>query len=235
MDAPTPSFAGVTLTGADERTDLAALAALVDEHRELEIGLLYSATPEGRPRYPSLQWIEAVTRELPGTCALHVCGAGAREALKAGALQRVLRNIRRVQVNGHIDPGEVASIATQFPVVVTQWQPGRDNAEFESAIARAEFFAGLGHQWLVDGSGGRGRLPGTWDRPSTPRPVGFAGGLGPETLADELPKIAAAARGHWWVDMEQSLRTNDWFDVGRCRAALDAVSAWRRESAEEEV
>ncbi|TAN03109.1 MAG: hypothetical protein EPN36_14015 [Rhodanobacteraceae bacterium] len=235
MDAFTPIFAGVTLTGADERTDLGALEALVAEHGELEIGLLYSEKPEDRPRYPSLRWIEKITTRLPGVCALHVCGVGARDALKNGTLSAVLHNIRRVQVNGHVEPGEIAPIAMQFPIVVMQWQPGRDNPDLESAIARAELFAGLGHQWLVDGSGGRGRLPGSWFRPSGPRPVGFAGGLGPETLADELPKIAAVAHGHWWVDMEQSLRTDDWFDLDRCRAALAAAEAWRREEAEDEA
>ncbi len=41
----------VTLTGADERTDIAQLAQLTADHPYLEIGLLYTTTPEGRNRY----------------------------------------------------------------------------------------------------------------------------------------------------------------------------------------
>jgi len=221
---------GVTLTGADECTDLSALAALVAEHDNLEIGILYTETPDGRPRYPSLSWIERAIETLPGRCALHVCGRGAREALVSGELASLVPQLRRVQVNGHVEPWEIFAFAEQAPIVIMQWQPGRDSPEFEMATERAQEAGDFTHQWLVDGSGGQGLLPKSWARPLCNRAVGFAGGLGPETLAAALPCIASSAEGllWWWVDMESSLRTNDWFDLDRCRAALDAVAKWRR-------
>lgn len=218
-----PILAGVTLTGADERTDLIALARLAVEYPALEVGLLYSATPEGRHRYPRLSWIETVVGLMPGRCAVHVCGRGARAAMMDGALGRVLPYVHRVQVNGHVEPGELAPLAARFPIIITQWQPGRDSHDFEDAVASNR---GLCHQWLVDGSGGRGQAPAAWSRPACRRPVGFAGGLGPETLDAALPNIAAIAEGAWWIDMESSLRTNDWFDLDRCRAVLARVATW---------
>lgn len=87
------------------------------------------------------------------------------------------------------------------------------------------------HQLLVDASGGRGVSPAEWTRPNTTRAVGFAGGLGPDNLAGELPRIAAVARGPWWVDMETKLRTDDWFDIAlaeRCSDAFEQFLATAR-------
>lgn len=76
----------ITLTGADASTCVQELVELAAAHPALEVGLLYSATPEGRNRYPSLEWIHAATKALYGRCALHVCGATARARLVSGEL-----------------------------------------------------------------------------------------------------------------------------------------------------
>jgi hypothetical protein len=65
---------------------------------------------------------------------------------------------------------------------------------------------------LHDASGGTGELPAAWPRarPAAPALVGFAGGLGPHNIKEELGKIAEAAGGHdFWVDMETGLRAGD--------------------------
>lgn len=226
MATPNRFIHGVTLTGADERTDLDALAELALQHPDLEVGLLYSETPEGRPRYPSLSWIERAVDRLPDRCALHVCGSGARAALMVGELSSLVPKLHRVQVNGRIHPDEIHALARRAPILITQWQLGRDSHDFEDAVARAQESDGFRHQWLVDGSGGRGVAPDVWSKPMTRRSVGFAGGLGPGSLAAALPKINAASDGITWIDMESSLRTNDWFDLSLCRAALEAATPW---------
>ncbi|MBQ4855673.1 hypothetical protein IMW82_13425 [Rhodanobacter sp. B2A1Ga4] len=203
---------GITLTGADERTDIAALLQLLADHPTLEIGLLYSATPEGRPRYPSLDWIHTAARQLAGRCAIHVCGLLARAQLQAGELHALVRHARRVQVNGDVSREQLPLLAAQVHQLITQYSPRVTDLSLTGTAGN--------HQLLVDASGGRGVGPSQWRRPATTKAVGFAGGLGPDNLASELERILPIARGDSWIDMEQALRTDDWFDLSRCRRVL---------------
>ena len=52
----------ITLTGIDEKTDVAKLySGIKPEWRELvEIALLFITKPEGRNRYPSIEFIDTV-------------------------------------------------------------------------------------------------------------------------------------------------------------------------------
>ena len=82
------------------------------------------------------------------------------------------------------------------------------------------------HALLVDGSGGRGVSPESWARPETYKQVGFAGEMGPENLALELPRIALVAASESWVDMEGKLRPADWFDIGVARECVSLHSGF---------
>ncbi len=205
----------VTLTGADERTDVGRLVKLADEHPYLEIGLLYTATPEGRNRYPTLEWLQKASGALPGRCAIHICGSGARQQLRDGALARLVGNAWRVQVNGGVHPDEVQGLAKRVPILITQ------HNDKNRALASARL--AVNHRLLVDGSGGTGRSPERWARPRTHLQVGFAGGLGPDNIQTELAKIHAVAEGRYWIDLEGKLRTDDWFDVALCERFLQEL------------
>lgn len=211
---------GITLTGADERTPLSALRRLVDERPALEIGLLYTATPEGRNRYPSQRWLEEAAHVLCGRCALHVCGRRAREMLRRGLVGEITRNVNRIQINGRLEADEVLSFCHLYAGhgLITQY---REPREAFPSVWREN------HAILVDQSGGRGLSPEAWKRPATSKRVGFAGGLGPDNLREQLPRIASIASGEWWIDLESGLRdSNDWFDVQRCMEVLDIVRSW---------
>lgn len=205
----------VTLTGADERTDIHRLVKLTQDHPYLEIGLLYTATPEGRNRYPSLEWLQTASRAMPGRCAIHICGTGARQQLRDGALARVVGNAWRVQVNGSVHPDEVQGLAKRVPILITQ------HNDKNRGLANARI--AVNHRLLVDGSGGTGRSPERWARPTTHLQVGFAGGLGPDNIQTELAKIHAVAKGRYWIDLEGKLRTDDWFDVALCERFLQEL------------
>ena len=220
MEEARSSLRCVTFTGADERTDVAALERLIYKHPFVEIGLLYSATPEGRNRYPSLDWIKRAASKLGDNCAIHVCGRTARAQIAAGELASLVKHVGRVQVNGTISVDEIVQLYGEVPLLVTQHTAA--NERLVSGWCATCF----DHELLVDGSGGRGQRPEQWLRPETDKMVGFAGGLGPDNLAEEMPRIAAAARGAYWIDMESSLRIDDWFDVDRCYAALKAAEPW---------
>jgi hypothetical protein len=190
----------LTLTGADERTDLQRLSRF-----NAEIGLLYTANPDGRNRYPRWDWILEASRVLP-TCALHVCGRTARNELRLGHLD--VACFDRIQLNGWPSALDVERICEMYPdqTIITQHSP------YSSYLLLG--VQARNHAVLVDDSGGNGITPNHWTRPSTPKNVGFAGGLGPDNLQEELlnrlgPCIVPGA----WIDMESRIRTDDWFDI----------------------
>jgi len=188
----------ITLTGVDERTDITKLS-----HLDAEIGFLYTTTPENRSRYPRWDWIRESSLNLR-KAALHVCGTGARVQLMQGKL--AVSGFQRIQVNGQLTRMEVAHLAVMYPrhTIITQ------HNVYNTCLLSVRF---RNHVILVDSSGGRGKSPETWERPTTIKTVGFAGGLGPDNLPDELEKIRGVAIGNWWVDMEGKLRRDDWFSV----------------------
>lgn len=208
----------ITLTGIDEQTrdgDIRWFHAA-----GVEMGILYTETPEGRNRYPSVDWMASITRRVSGRYALHVCGRRARHVVISGepgkALRSVLDSVQRIQLNGVLPPEDVVKACQRYPehTIITQSHPenaldvGCDN-----------------HAVLVDASGGRGKSPTEWIRPSTSRAVGFAGGLGPHNLDRELPRILAVAKEPTWIDMEGRLRdSQDWFSVAAARSVVEAVT-----------
>jgi hypothetical protein len=194
----------ITLTGADERTQIEELVYLSDNFPEVEIGLLYTAKPEGRRRYPSRDWLAKSARALSGRVAIHICGGGARRELLGGFLSDLTRHAPRVQVNGRLDVAEVEVLAQLVGTLITQHNDA--NAQLTQAVSR-------NHALLVDGSGGQGLSPEVWVAPETEKVVGFAGGLGPENLRGEYRRIERVAKAGAWIDMEGKLRVEDWFNL----------------------
>lgn len=216
----------ITLTGADERTPLKRIEQLA-AMPYVEVGLLLTATPEGRNRYPSPAWLREATIAAAGKAALHVCGSTARQWLRAGKIPDLVDRVGRLQVNGRvgqagISVADVEALCRRYTdkIIITQHCPGNEDL---LQVASGN------HALLVDASAGRGLAPAAWCRPPTAKTVGFAGGLGPKTLANQLPPIAAAAAGQVsWVDMEGAIRTaDDWFDPDRAETCVALFAAWR--------
>ena len=188
----------ITVTGADEKTDVASLSDL-----NAEIGFLFTATPEGRNRYPRWEWIREASLAVK-RAALHVCGRDARNLIAAGELP--VSGFQRIQINGGILANEVERICAMYPrhTIITQHHVNNAHLLFVKA---------LNHAVLIDGSGGCGVSPDAWAPPLTEKHVGFAGGLGPANLTSELGKIQTVARPGWWADMENKLRVDDFFSI----------------------
>lgn len=214
----TPS---ITVTGADEQTDLAELGKL-----DCEVGILYSATPEGRNRYPRLSWIEEALEFLPNA-SLHVCGKTARDQVVNARpeITRAVNAAKRIQVNGTLTTTQVYVLLARYEKpIITQHNALNDHLCFIRNNER--------HELLVDASGGRGISPEKWELPDTNKVVGFAGGLGPMNLKSELARIIelpqVRTRG-FWVDMEGKLRVDDWFLVA---LAEDVVGQFHEATSE---
>lgn len=207
---------GITLTGADERTPIPELQQLVEEHSALEIGLLYTETPDCRNRYPRIDWLLHAAYSLKGRCSVHVCGRLARSnmLLRCEPVRTIVRSVQRFQINGRVGRYWVETVCEDYSdsTVITQ---------YNSANKDLLNVTSSNHCMLIDGSGGRGESPSSWIKPDTTKAIGFAGGLGPDNLAIEFPKIAAVATGNWWIDLESNLRANDWFDLDKAKRCLE--------------
>lgn len=209
----------ITLTGIDERTDLHAIKKITSTGH-VEFAVLMSSSQENNHRYPSLEFIELAADLLQDKLAVHVCGRAARTYTLGGDARYVeaLKRVGRIQVNGRLSDEELRDYLSlyEYQRIITQ------HTEINRSLMLV--WGDNRHELLVDNSGGRGILPGAWVRPNTSKPVGFAGGLGPDNLQRELAKMPFFQ----WVDMESSLRdAENWFSIELAVKCIDIIKNWR--------
>lgn len=215
----------VTITGADNGTDPKELLELWNEFPFVEWGILIGSKTGFR--FPGRDWISSLcaAREQTGNLmplALHVCGGFLREiAAGKSTLEQFLGSqlyaFGRIQLNWH---GESQGPQTSENVLGAfcrldsgfGWDP---TIIFQLDGVNDDLFRGAARRFLCcglfDRSHGAGLIPGEWPQASTEMACGWAGGLGPENLAEELPKISekAFAVMQFWVDMETKVRSDD--------------------------
>lgn len=228
----------VTITGADDTTDPKDLLLLWDEFPFVEFGILVGSS--SGPRFPTVEWIHRLVdvREQSGNLmrlSLHVCGRFLREiAAGKSSLGEVigprLAAFQRVQLNWHGErqlPSVGENVLSAFckldgfgwnPQLIFQFDGVNDHL-WQPAARR---FACAG---LFDRSHGAGVVPGEWPQCSQEIPCGWAGGLGPDNLAAEIPRIDAKAwkAVDYWIDMETKVRSDDDLDlcIGRVKRCLE--------------
>lgn len=222
----------VTITGADDNTPISALVHLGAEFPFVEWGILVSKKQEGEFRFPSRSWQERfawASRETP--VSMHVCGEWVRQLLRGALLWSDLpADIRiaagRIQINTHAE--EHVSTVAAF-----DWMEERNNKQFiiqldgvndhilDAAVARKLNVAGL-----FDCSHGAGLLPKDWPKPRNYKVLyGYAGGLGPENVTEQVSKIKDEILGslEFWIDMEGRVRNNQGhLDLAKVRRVLEA-------------
>jgi len=226
----------VTITGADDRTSISEMVRLSGLFPFVEWGILIG-TGYG-PRFPSLDWIRRLSeaRLIDGNqmqFSLHLCGFPLR-AMAAGLIAPVEEKIggmlpifARMQLNWH---GERQSKAAVERLGISLdaisrnrlWSPEvicqLDGANDDIPQKLMPDFAASG---LYDVSHGAGITPAHWPAVRHDIPCGYAGGLGPHNVTDELERINEAADGHdYWIDMESLVRTDGWLDLEKVKDVL---------------
>lgn len=89
---------------------------------------------------------------------------------------------------------------------------------------------------LYDSSYGVGKSPDTWLPPAYPNHAqGYAGGLGPENITENLEKISAQLPDDYttWIDAEGKLMIpgTRQFDINRARGYVNGALNWMRNNA----
>jgi hypothetical protein len=234
----------VTVTGVDHFTNRQKLSK---NFPFVEWGVLLSRSKMGKEsRYPSRTWIEELyafkldnpTLRFSG----HLCGQWARSFAanvkqfheEAGAL---LLLFDRLQLN----ISHILDDINKDDLIAAINDPALGKCRVIVQVGRR----GIPHWWqlssfmnvdcLFDCSGGRDILPDWW-----PHPVaidkgnrvlldncGYAGGLTPDNLQDQLPHLEHASEGQpIWIDVESGVRTSDVFDLDKVQRFLDITKPY---------
>lgn len=234
----------VTITGADDSIKPDDILSLSNEFPFVEWGILVSESSTGRARFPSHDWVSQLqllcSESGIGDLSLHICGKWVRDLLigKRTIPSSLFDYFPRVQLNFHAEKTACdapafrgALIGLPFKQFIFQLDGAHGNHHLETA-AVAGILDCVG---LFDVSGGAGIVPGEWPAPmymtddSTYAYHGYAGGLGPDSLETELPRIAEAAGDcRIWIDMETRVRSEDdaQFDLAKVRRCLEICQPW---------
>lgn len=211
----------VTMTGADDRTQIKELVKISKEYPFVEWGVLLSKSQEGSNRFPSRKWIVSLNEEInyneidiPVQTSAHLCGRWVRDLLKGEINCEYfgLELFDRVQLNFHSERHNFSKnvfvkalkkLQDSYRTIIFQLDNVNNNL-LEKVIE-----SGIPAQGLFDKSGGAGIVPSLWPAPSGHFECGYAGGLGPDNLRQELERINdMAGESQIWIDMETKVRSN---------------------------
>jgi hypothetical protein len=204
----------VTITGADDSVSVPHLADLSDEFPFVEWGILVSKSQEGGSRFPSRHWIDRFSAVAPKNkmqVSMHVCGEWVRQMLTGELdwreLPSCLKAAQRIQINTHAH----RHVSTIDMVKVFLRQSGKEFI-FQSDGVNDHLAFGaqaynLGVSVLFDTSHGAGKVPDNWPMPVDGFCCGYAGGLGPDNVVEQIAKIEEICTQPYWIDMESRVRT----------------------------
>lgn len=242
----------VGFCGADDSIEPCLLAAISAQHEWVEWGVLFRNDKEGEPRYASSQWLKrlaATNSSRSMRLAGHLCAQRVNELLRGESdFVRYLHEevgFNRVQINATAanncdvamfgsDSGAckcVAALRSAFAAVPEVEFILQRNRETKALWERLVDDPPPNMSLLFDDSMGLGVSATSWPSPPTSKSLkfGYAGGLSPTNLAQQLENIEGVAGGRTlWVDMETSLRTkledgSDVFDANKVMRCVTAV------------
>lgn len=234
----------VSISGADDGVDPVDLLRLSVEFPFVEWGILYSEKRHGTPRYPTAEWRENLIGLMLNTSrgknlhlALHLCGKASRDVFEGNESRWFARKdfhapYERVQLNGFSPYKEklTKDHAELFKFCPCEFIVQCADEEELKIVDDFSVKHGLDFlNALFDPSGGRGIRGDGWNHPITRQvAVGYAGGIGPDNVADVVKAVMGRAENGTmleatWIDMESRVRSGeDAFDLKIVKEVLVA-------------
>jgi len=220
----------VTFTGADDGSKHKELYEISRDYPFVEWGILFSESQEGHKRFPSIKWILDLIEQANVEMKLsaHLCGKWLRRLL-VGYFEipeqhnDALKAFARMQLNFHADllitnNFSMSSILRAMNKEFIFQIDGRNQNIYQCAKdlgVKAFPFFDLSH--------GAGRLPENWESPLDEIYCGYAGGLGPTNLDEQLNIIEdKVGDREIWIDMETNVRSGP-FDLLDMRKVMNAI------------
>lgn len=229
----------VTITGADNNTEVAQLADNSCRFHFVEWGILLSSSAHkhGKSRCPNATWLETLKKRHTSDMKLsgHICGHWAKQVCRGvfpadidiDLFQRIQLNIGDEEyLNEIVDINKMADCLPKCREYVVQVGLPASRGLY---VARTLLYARVNVSVLFDASRGRGIPPISWPDPPRDFPCGFAGGLGPDNLSYELERLdAIVGCRRIWIDMESKVRTEDHLDFGKVDECLKIAERFVR-------
>lgn len=205
----------------------------------MEWAILLSQSAEGNPRFPTREWLDelqVVAKENALPMAGHICGAWVRNLVvnkDASVFEQrpeFLEMFPRIQLN--FSPYHAAQLFLNVLKPFKNqfiFQVGSKGKADKEILLQLGLDMGLDLAVLFDRSGGKGVVPAEWPQVIEPFYCGYAGGLGPDSLAEQLVKINDIVGDKTiWIDMESRVRSADnmQFDLEKVKACLEIAQPW---------
>lgn len=220
-----------SLTGADDAVKIDDLSALAAEFPFVETAILLMPDKAGQPRFPTYDWIRRFAAQYKGAHkAMHLCGEALLRFVEDDAeILDLMRGFSRSQLNltfadagQKVAPQKLADQAAKYPQFEFIIQYGPQHKGF------LPYFEPVpNHALLFDDSAGRGVSPDHWPAPVPGHFCGYAGGLKPENLEHHIDLIDQAVGDDiTWIDMETGIRTDDRYDLAKCRRVLEIAAQY---------
>jgi hypothetical protein len=232
----------VTITGADHSITPSSLIAISRGYPFVEWGILLSKSQEGSNRFPGRPWMNRFAQltqdhslDEPIYTSGHLCGQWLRDYLRGDATcpHFDLGIFDRIQLNFH---GQLQAVNyTRFLLNTLQGsiKSGRSvifqRDGVNDALLNRVMLDDVIVQTLFDLSHGAGLCPEAWPLPIEDVFCGYAGGLGPDNLKEELEKLEAVVGDREiWIDMETKVRSGHdrIFDLAKVIECLEIASPW---------
>lgn len=191
-----------------------------------------------------------VRNHQPMLLSLHLCGHWVRELLQGRQIvpRHLFDQFQRVQLNFHAEdtPCDKAAFYDALNSIndnrqfIFQIDGNGGNKHMEALWDEVDRVEGrhLDSVALFDVSGGAGVVPDEWPTPQfmvTDEDYayhGYAGGLGPKNVTEELKRIESVAGNcRIWIDMETRIRSqsDSQFDLEKCRSVLEQCQQFVRQ------
>lgn len=217
----------VSLTGADDNVEIKDLESFSKQYPFFECAILMFPEREGKNRNPSKAWRNKFYDSSVGNRAIHLCGSIINKLAEQDPdLISELNRVQRVQINlkpqwASVELVEKLVVAVKsLPHIEFITQYNDSNREY------FKYWEGVeNHSYLYDASLGKGLAPDNWSAPVKDKRTGYAGGMSPENVEENILKISQVSNiNPVWIDMESGVRTDDRFDLKKAEDVL-AITA----------
>lgn len=239
----------VTITGADNNTDIQELVNLSNEFPFVEWGILFSKKRLNTPRYPYKHYAFALKQlaqeqgvyiNLSG----HICGEWTKEFFNGNFSFReyfspinYFEIFKRVQLNFNsshnpYDIKKVMELIGNDFFTKFVFQYNNSNTKLCKEVTD-EFKDGdvSNVNFLYDSSGGRGTARNSWPGVIKGHYTGYAGGLSPVNLKEQLELIGSVTSENdtIWIDTETGVRDQlDNLDLNKVREFLTIAKEYTK-------